>query len=218
MSSITRMVLADDHPIFLAGVRKLLETETGLEIVGEARTGLQAFTVVKQTRPDLLLLDIAMPELGGIALSRRLETDCPSVRRLFLTLHEERSYIRQALETGASGYVLKTSAAENLLPAIRAVMVGGMYVDPSIASAVVESQHAASGSRAAAAPGLSPREAEVLQLTAKGFSNKEIARRLDVSVKTVEAHKAHALGKLAINSRSELISYAVSQGWFDNMQ
>ncbi len=218
MSSVTRMVLADDHPIFLAGVRKLLETETGLEIVGEARTGLQAFTVVKQTRPDLLLLDIAMPELNGIALSRRLETDCPSVRRLFLTLHEERSFIRQALETGASGYVLKTSAAENLLPAIRAVMVGGMYVDPSIASAVVDPQHAAVGSKAVAVSGLSPREAEVLQLTAKGFSNKEIARRLGVSVKTVEAHKAHATGKLAIGSRSELITYAVSQGWFDNMQ
>lgn len=217
MSPVTRIVLADDHPIFLAGVRKLLETETGLEIVGEARTGLQALTAVKQAGPDLLLLDISMPELNGIALSRRLQMDRPSVRRLFLTLHEERSFIRQALETGASGYVLKTSAAENLLPAIRAVMLGGMYVDPSIASAVVDPQHATAGPRTAAASGLSPREAEVLQLTAKGFSNKEIARRLDVSVKTVEAHKAHATGKLAINSRSELIAYAVAQGWFDNM-
>ncbi len=215
MTGKTRVTLADDHPIMLAGLRNLIEAEANLELVGEAASGLAALKLIREKLPDVAVVDISMPELNGIVLARRLAEECPAVRILVLTLHEDRAYVKQALEAGVRGYVLKRSAAENLVQAIRAVLVGGLYVDPTIATRMFERKPARAGYSPATAnmPDLTDREAEVLKFSALGFTNKEIASRLDVSAKTVETHKARATEKLNLKTRSELVRYAAAQGW-----
>jgi DNA-binding NarL/FixJ family response regulator len=212
-----RIVLADDHPIVLDGLRNLIRAEPDFELVGEAASGLSALKIVREQRPDVAVLDISMPELNGIVLSRRLNGEMPGLRLLVLTLHEDRAYLNQALEAGVRGYVLKRSAVENLVQAIRAVMVGGLYIDPAIVGRVFESKHV--NKRLAAgkgvAPALTDREADVLKMAALGFTNKEIASRLDVGVKSIETYKARGLEKLGLKTRAELVRYASGQGWLD---
>jgi DNA-binding NarL/FixJ family response regulator len=212
-----RIVLADDHPIVLDGLRNLIGAESDFELVGEAASGLAALKVIRQKRPDVAVLDISMPELNGIVLSRRLAGEMPALRVLVLTLHEDRAYLNQALEAGVRGYVLKRSAVENLVHAIRAVMVGGIYVDPAIAGRALDGKRAnikPSATRGAA-PALTEREAAVLKMAALGFTNKEIASRLDVGVKSVETYKARGLDKLELKTRAELVRYASAQGWLE---
>jgi len=212
-----RIVLADDHPIVLDGLRNLIRAEPDLELVGEAASGLSALKIIREQRPDIAVLDISMPELNGILLSRRLNGEMPALRLLVLTLHEDRAYLNQALEAGVRGYVLKRSAVENLVQAIRAVMVGGLYIDPAIVGRVFESKQV--NKRLAARKGVSPaltdREADVLKMAALGFTNKEIASRLDVGVKSIETYKARGLEKLGLKTRAELVRYASGQGWLD---
>jgi len=212
-----RIVLADDHPIVLDGLRNLIRAEGDFELVGEAGSGLAALKVIRESRPDVAVVDISMPEVNGIVLSRRLAADMPDLRLLVLTLHEDRAYLNQALEAGVRGYVLKRSAVENLVQAIRAVMVGGIYIDPAIVGRVFESKQV--NKRLAARKGVSPaltdREADVLKLAALGFTNKEIAARLDVGVKSIETYKARGLEKLGLKTRAELVRYASGQGWLD---
>jgi DNA-binding NarL/FixJ family response regulator len=211
-----RIVLADDHPIVLSGLRNLVLSEKDFELVGEAASGLAALRIIREERPDIAVIDISMPELNGIVLSRRLTAEMPALRLLVLTLHEDRAYLNQALEAGVQGYILKRSAAENLVQAIRAVMVGGLYIDPAIVGRVFANKRS---SRAAAShtvsPGLTDRENEVLKLAALGFTNKEIASRLDIGVKSVETYKARGLDKLGLKTRAELVRYASGQGWLD---
>ena len=213
----TRIVLADDHPIVLDGLRNLIGAETDFELVGEAAGGLAALKVIRQKRPDVAVLDISMPELNGIVLSRRLAGEMPALRVLVLTLHEDRAYLNQALEAGVRGYVLKRSAVENLVQAIRAVMVGGVYVDPAISGSALNGKRANIKPSAAkgAGPTLTEREAAVLKMAALGFTNKEIASRLDVGVKSVETYKARGLDKLGLKTRAELVRYGSAQGWLD---
>ncbi len=215
MTAKARVTLADDHPIVLAGLRNLIMAEADLDLVGEAAGGLGAFKLIREMLPDVAVLDISMPELNGILLARRLAEECPSVRILVLTLHEDRSYVKQALEVGARGYVLKRSAAENLIQAIRAVMVGGLYIDPTIATRMFEGKSAREASLSVIAnmPDLTVRETEVLKLSALGFTIKEIAGRLDIGAKTVETHKARATEKLKLKTRAELVRFAAAQGW-----
>jgi DNA-binding NarL/FixJ family response regulator len=215
MNARSRILLADDHPIVLTGLRNLVEAENDLELVGEAPSGTAAFTLIRATRPDVAVLDISMPGLNGIVLTRKLASEMPDVRVLILTLHEDRAFAKQAIEAGAQGYVLKRSAAECLVQAIRAVIVGGLYVDPAIAGQMFDA-----GSRRGGQPkigGLGPdltdRETEVLKLTALGFTNKEIARQLTVGVKSVETYKARASEKLGLKTRAELVRFAAGQGW-----
>jgi DNA-binding NarL/FixJ family response regulator len=212
-----RIVLADDHPIVLDGLRNLIRAEPDLQLVGEAASGLSALKIIREQRPDIAVLDISMPELNGILLSRRLNGEMPALRLLVLTLHEDRAYLNQALEAGVRGYVLKRSAVENLVQAIRAVMVGGLYIDPAIVGRVFESKQV--NKRLAARKGVSPaltdREADVLKMAALGFTNKEIASRLDVGVKSIETYKARGLEKLGLKTRAELVRYASGQGWLD---
>jgi DNA-binding NarL/FixJ family response regulator len=208
----TRIALADDHPIVLAGLRNLIEAEQDLELVGEATSGLSALKLIRDARPDVALVDISMPELNGILLSRRLADECPSVRVMVLTLHEDPAYVKQALAAGVRGYVLKRSAAENLVHAIRAVLVGGLYVDPAVAKRMFEPKPAGRAARDGA-PDLTERETEVLKLAATGFTNKEIARRLDVGVKSVETYKARGIEKLGLRTRADIVRYASAQGW-----
>src|SRR5271155_3723270 len=215
--SRTRIVLADDHPIVLDGLRNLIAAETDFELVGEAASGLAALKVIREQRPDIAVLDISMPELNGILLSRRLNGEMPGLRLLVLTLHEDRAYLNQALEAGVRGYVLKRSAVENLVRAIRAVMVGGSYVDPAIAGRGFAGKRANAKPSAnkGAAPALTDREAAVLKMAGLGFTNKEIASRLDVGVKSVETYKARGLEKLGLRTRAELVRYASAQGWLE---
>ncbi|MGD0148139.1 MAG: response regulator transcription factor [Xanthobacteraceae bacterium] len=212
-----RIVLADDHPIVLDGLRNLIRAEPDFALVGEAVSGLSALKIIREQRPDVAVLDISMPELNGILLSRRLAGEMPALRLLVLTLHEDRAYLNQALEAGVRGYVLKRSAVENLVQAIRAVMVGGLYIDPAIVGRVFESKQI--NKRLAARKGVSPaltdREADVLKMAALGFTNKEIASRLDVGVKSIETYKARGLEKLGLKTRAELVRYASGQGWLD---
>ena len=217
MTEKIRIVLADDHPIVLDGLRNLIRAEPDFALVGEAASGLSALKIIREQRPDVAVLDISMPELNGIVLCRRLAGEMPALRLLVLTLHEDRAYLNQALEAGVRGYVLKRSAVENLVQAIRAVMVGGLYIDPAIVGRVFESKQI--NKRLAARKGVSPaltdREADVLKMAALGFTNKEIASRLDVGVKSIETYKARGLEKLGLKTRAELVRYASGQGWLD---
>jgi DNA-binding NarL/FixJ family response regulator len=211
----TRVVLADDHPIVLNGLRNLIRAEADLDLVGEASSGLVALRLIHEKRPDVAVVDISMPELNGILLSRRLASELPSVRILVLTLHEDRAYVKQALDAGVSGYILKRSAAENLVQAIRAVVTGGLYVDPAIAHRIFDSSPKRTGKARSSvtAPDMTEREAEVLKLVALGFTNKEIARQLDVGVKSIETYKARGTEKLGLKTRAELVRFASAQGW-----
>ena len=217
MTEKIRIVLADDHPIVLDGLRNLIRAEPDFELVGEAASGLSALKIIREQRPDVAVLDISMPELNGILLSRRLAGEMPGLRLLVLTLHEDRAYLNQALEAGVRGYVLKRSAVENLVQAIRAVMVGGLYIDPAIVGRVFESKQVNKrlAARKGVAPALTDREADVLKMAALGFTNKEIASRLDVGVKSIETYKARGLEKLGLKTRAELVRYASGQGWLD---
>jgi DNA-binding NarL/FixJ family response regulator len=213
----TRIVLADDHPIVLDGLRNLVSAEEDFQLVGEAASGLSALKLIRDKRPDVAVLDISMPELNGIVLSRRLAGEMPDLRLLVLTLHEDRAYLNQALEAGVRGYVLKRSAVENLVQAIRAVMVGGLYIDPAIVGRAFDGNriHKKLAARKGVSPALTDRESDVLKMAALGFTNKEIASRLDVGVKSVETYKARGLEKLGVKTRAELVRYASGQGWLD---
>ena len=217
MTEKTRIVLADDHPIVLDGLRNLVSAEDDFQLVGEAASGLSALKLIRDKRPDVAVLDISMPELNGIVLSRRLAGEMPDLRLLVLTLHEDRAYLNQALEAGVRGYVLKRSAVENLVQAIRAVMVGGLYIDPAIVGRVFDGNRINKklAARKGVSPALTDREADVLKMAALGFTNKEIASRLDVGVKSVETYKARGLEKLGVKTRAELVRYASGQGWLD---
>ena len=214
MNARIRVVLADDHPIVLSGLRSLVSAESDLELVGEATTGTQALKVIREQKPDVAVIDISMPELNGIVLSRRIGSEIASVRILILTLHEDRAYLRQALNAGVRGYLLKRSAPENLVQAIRAVFTGGLSVDPAIAHRLFDSapRHG-NPVREGCWPDLTDRESDVLKLVALGYTNKEIARRLDVGVKSVETYKSRGVDKLGLKTRAELVRYASAQGW-----
>jgi DNA-binding NarL/FixJ family response regulator len=219
VSAAIRIILADDHPIVLSGLRNLITAQSDFELVGDASSGMAALRLVRETRPDVAVVDISMPELNGILLARRLSDEMPGVRVMVLTLHEDRAYLKQALDAGVRGYVLKRSAAENLIHAIRAVMVGGLYVDPAIANRVFDAvpQRGARQPGNINIPDLTERETEVLKLVALGFTSKEIARRLDVGVKSVETYKARGTEKLGLKSRAELVRYAAAQGWLADL-
>jgi DNA-binding NarL/FixJ family response regulator len=206
--------MADDHPIVLAGMKALVAADPGLEIVGEARDGRTALQMAKDLRPDAAVLDIGMPGLNGLEVALALRAEAPEIRVVILTVHEDRAYLRQLLEAGVSAYLLKRSAAEELVRAIHAVAEGGLYLDPAIAGKVVGSAARGTPHGVLGTPAeLSEREAEVLRLLAEGHTSKEISSRLSISVKTVETYKARAMDKLGFKSRVDVVRYAASRGW-----
>ena len=215
MNQRARIVLCDDHPIVLAGLRNLIASEANFELVGTASNGIAALKLICETRPDVAVVDISMPELNGIALARRVAEETPSVKVMVLTLHEERAFLKQALDAGVRGYLLKRSAAENLVQAARSVLAGGLYVDPAIVDLAFEkgSQRNWRPSEQPSIPELTDRETDVLKLTALGHTNKETARRIDVGVKSVETYKARGMEKLGLKTRAELVRFAAAQGW-----
>jgi DNA-binding NarL/FixJ family response regulator len=218
VSGETRIVLADDHPIVLSGLRNLLSQERDFKLVGEATSGAEALKIIRESKPDLVVMDISMAEPNGIAVSRRIGQELPSVKVLILTFHEDRAYLQQAIDAGVGGYLLKRSAAENLVPAIRAVITGGLYVDPAIANRLFESAPKQGGGlRDGRLPELTEREESVLKLVAQGFTNKEVAARLGVGVKSVETYKSRGVEKLGLKTRAELVRYAAVQGWLSDI-
>jgi DNA-binding NarL/FixJ family response regulator len=209
-----RVFLADDHPIVLAGLKALVAADPGIEVVGEARDGRTALRLATELSPDIVILDISMPGLNGVKVAQMLRTECPGCKVLALTVHEDRGYLRQLLEVGVAGYVLKRSAAEELIRAIYSVASGGLYLDPAVASkAVSRSTPPVPGSEPGDNVDLSKREIDVLRLTASGHSNKSVAAELRIGVKTVETYKARAMEKLGFRTRVELVRYVVSKGW-----
>jgi two-component system response regulator NreC len=209
-----RIFLADDHSVMRQGLRALVSAQADMNVVGEADNGRTALLRASELKPDVVVMDVSMPELNGIQVTERLKRVCPKIKVLVLTAHDDSGYLRQLLEVGASGYVLKKVAAEELISAIRVVAAGGVYLDPSLAERVVSGYVGKRGLRGAQPSiSLSEREAEVLRLVAWGYTNKEVAAYLSISVKTVETHKSNLMGKLDLKSRVEMVRYALRQGW-----
>lgn len=212
-----RIMLADDHETVREGLKFIIDAQNDMEVVGFAGDGLEAVAQARKILPDVLVMDISMPRLNGLKATEKLKEVCPQVKVLTLSRHADDGYIQQLLRAGASGYVLKQSASTELIHAIRAVAAGGKYLDPKLAAKVVDAYSGRAGALRGEVKGsLSDRESEVLRLIALGYSNKEIAERLSLSVKTVEAHKANAMRKLGITSRIDLVRYAMFQGWLQD--
>jgi len=219
MTGKLRILLADDHETVRAGLRMIVNAQPDMEVVGEAGDGRAAVARAQELLPDLVLMDVSMPHLNGLKATEKLREVCPQVKVLTLTRHTDDGYLQQLLRAGASGYVLKQSPPAELLHAIRAIAAGGRYLDPAVAGKVMGDYTGRTASLRGAAQGgreLSDREAEVLRLIAWGHSNKEIAARMDISVKTVEAHKANAMKKLGMQSRIDIVRFALLQGWLQD--
>ncbi len=208
-----RIVLADDHTMFLSGLRSLLEKEPNLEVVAEVKDGREAVRVAHEKRPDLVVMDVSMPGMNGIEATREITTTLPRIKVLCLSMHSEEQFIAAVLEGGASGYLLKECALDELLLAIRTVMANQIFLGPTITTTVVQSYRA---QRAAIQSSpfslLTPREREVLQLIAEGHSTKDIAARLHLSIKTIDTHRHRIMDKLNIHSVAGLTKFAVRQG------
>lgn len=211
MSAI-RVVLADDHALVRAGIRALLEKLPGIEVVGEADNGRQALELIKKTSPNLILLDISMAELGGLEALPRIVRDFPGVKVLILSGHANEEYVLRALRCGATGYMLKEAAAEELGLAIKAVAQDKTYLSPSVSRTVVESYLQRAAGDQGPIEQLTARQREVLQLIAEGKNTKEIASTLEVSVKTVEAHRLQLMARLNIHDVPGLVRYAIRSG------
>ena len=213
-SDVLRVVLADDHAVVREGLKALVNAQPDMRVVGEAADGDAACRVASELDPDVLVMDLSMPILGGAEATVRVRRECRRVKVLALTVHEEHLYLTQLLRAGASGYVLKRAAAAELVSAIRTVAAGGIYIDPSIASTVVEGYlDAQDSAERAPQDALSDRERQMLIGIARGFSNKELAASHGLSVKTVETYKARVAEKLGLRSRADIVRYAARQGW-----
>jgi len=207
-----RVLLADDHALVRAGIRALLEGLEGVTVVAEAANGIEVLELARKHRPDVVLLDISMPGLGGLEASAQLKQELPEVRVVMLSMHANEEYVLQALRAGAVGYMLKDSATAQLELALQAVMQGETYLSPPISKQMVEGYLQRVGSEQPAADNLTPRQRQVLQLIAGGHSTKEIAYRLELSVKTVETHRAQLMERLEIRDIAGLVKYAIRSG------
>ena len=209
-----RVLIADDHALMRAGVRALLAATEDIQVVGEAEDGDDAIREVRRLDPDVVLMDVAMPGLGGLEATLAVRKEKPDVKILVLTQHDDREYVSRFLKAGVAGYVLKKAAASELVSAIRAAHRGGLVLDPGIARDVLieGSRDKASDSSEDPYDTLTDREKQVLKLVAEGSSNKEIAEILEISVKTAMAHRGHLMEKLGLHSRTEVVKFALKRG------
>lgn len=212
-SETIKVLLVDDHPLIREGLRAGLAALKHIHVVGEASSGEEAVDLSKRLRPDVVLLDFRMPGMGGLEVARRLRTQAPRAKVVILTVHGEQEYVRQMIDAGAKGYILKDSSRQDILRAIHAVHAGGTYLSPAVVRSLAGApMDGAERPRLAQHSKLSPRETEVLALVADGHSNKEIARSLGISVRTSESHRQRIMDKLGIRTTAGLTKYAIAQG------
>jgi DNA-binding NarL/FixJ family response regulator len=209
-----RVLLADDHVVVREGLKRLIDEQPDILVVGEAGDGAATIQKVQELKPDVIVMDISMPGMNGLVATKKLKELRPDIVIVTLTRHADDAYLQELLRAGASGYVLKQSAPSELIQAIRAAAAGGQYLDSTLTARVTAGFIGREGRRVTQ-PGAAPseRESEVLRLIAFGYSNKEIANQLALSVKTVEAHKANAMRKLSLSGRIDIVNYAILQGW-----
>jgi two-component system response regulator NreC len=208
-----RVVLADDHITVRHGLKLLIDGQPDMIVVGEASDGAAAVQLALDIRPDIIVMDVSMPGMNGLVATQKLRKAMPAIKVVTLTRHADDAYLQELLRAGASAYVLKQSPPSELLQAIRATGAGGQYVDSSLTARVTAGFLGREGRATRGAGTITERETEVLRLIASGYSNKEIAQQLDLSVKTVEAHKANAMRKLELTSRIDIVRYGILQGW-----
>jgi len=214
MKAPLRILIADDHAIVRQGLKLLIDSQPDMTVVAEAADGDTVLERAGAVHPDIVIMDISMPGMNGLVATRTLKQRQPNITIVALTRHEDNTYVEELLRAGASGYVLKQSAPTEFLQAVRAVAAGGIYLDPAMTSQVADGLLAARAHVEIEGSGtVTERESEVLRLVAVGHSNVEIAERLDISVKTVEVHKAKAMKKLGLTGRVDVIRYGVLQGW-----
>ena len=216
METKTRILLAEDHGTVREGIKMLVNAQPDMEVIGEAANGAAALVEAQKLLPDLVVMDISMPELNGLAATKKLKKIAPEIKILTLTRHTDDGYLQQLIKAGVNGYVLKQSAPTELINAIRAVVAGKSYLDPTLAERVMGGYAGSTGMLGQGPNKITGREAEILRLIAWGYSNKEIATRLDISVKTVEAHKGNTMKKLGMASRIDIVRYAILQGWLQD--
>ncbi len=206
-----RILIADDHGVLRAGLRALLNAEANLKVIGEAVNGEEAVRLACDLRPDVALVDITMPGMNGIEVTRTLKNKVPETRVLILTLHEDMGLLREAMRAGATGYIIKRAVDSELINAIHVVVKGEIYVHPTLAQVLLKNL-AVPNANGDSNPTLSSREIEVLGLIAKGYTNRQIANQLNLSVRTVDTHRANVMGKLGLSNRADLVRYATEHG------
>jgi two-component system response regulator NreC len=207
-----KVLIADDHAIVRTGLRSLIHSESTMELVGEATGGYEAIDLIGQTQPDILILDLSMPDLDGIEVTKRVKPLFPALRILILTIHEDEALLRAALKAGAGGYILKHAAETELISAIHTILRGDLYVDPSLVRKLLTDEVPPPVSLSKSMEALTPREIEVLKLIVQGYTNRQIGEELNISVRTAESHRANLSEKLGLRSRVELVRYARENG------
>jgi two-component system response regulator NreC len=207
-----RILIADDHGVIRAGLSALLTDIPDITVVGEASDGGEALAKAMQLKPDIVLMDLSMPNIGGIEATRELVLHEPGTRILILTVHEDESLLKEVIRAGAAGYLVKRAAQEDLIHAIRVVARGDLYIHPTMTRALLSEPSQAASSKMYEVETLTLREIEVLRLLAKGYTNRQIAEQLSLSPRTVEGHRANLSGKLGLHSRVELVEYAEKHG------
>ena len=209
-----KILLAEDHRILREGLKRMIDEEPNMEVVGEAGDGVEAWQKTSELQPDVVLMDVSMPRMNGVDATMKIRELCPDVRVIALTAHRASAYLSQMLKSGASGYVLKHTAFDELVDAIRTVAKGGRYIDRASQELTLNTppENVTWKGDPQGKP-LSDREVQVISLVANGFTNKEIASKLAISVKTVESHKANSMQKLDLKSRAEIVDYARFRGW-----
>jgi two-component system, NarL family, response regulator NreC len=211
-----RILVADDHAIVRTGLRALIKSEPTLELAGEATGGYETLELVTKLRPDVLVLDLSMPDLDGIAVTKKIRLEfpgLPDLRILILTIHEDEALLKAALKAGASGYILKRAAEAELISAIHTILRGDLYVDPSMIRRLLSDDGPSAVTPPQSAPeALTPREIEVLKLIVQGFTNRQVGEELNISIRTAESHRANLSDKLGLHSRVELVRYAREHG------
>jgi DNA-binding NarL/FixJ family response regulator len=214
MKKKMRIFLADDHAVVREGLKALINSQRDMAVIDEASDGRTARDRLQDCDADIAVIDLSMPEMNGMQLTEWLTKACPQIKVVALTVHQDAGYLKRLLQAGVKGYVVKRAAAEELIRALRTVSAGETYIDPSLAGRIVEPEaHVATKASGTADRRLTDRELEVARFIAQGYSNKEVASRLRISVKTVETHKARVMEKLGIQSRVELVKYAMDEGW-----
>jgi two-component system, NarL family, response regulator NreC len=208
----TRVLIADDHAIVRAGLRALVKSEADLELVGEASDGEEALQLAESLHPDILVLDLSLPDLDGIQVTKQVQARLPGVRVLILTVHDDEALVREAVRAGAAGYIIKQAAEAELISAIRTIQIGDVYVPPKMLRALLSEPPKASAPGPRPEELLTPRELDVLDRIVQGYTNRQVAEELKLSVRTVEGYRANLTEKLGLRNRADLVRYAREHG------